>query len=91
MGTDVYGDLFIQLRAEILANPDSWLTETVYEWYDFLYRKSDDIDTYQRECTAPEGFEQYDYSSLQNFLISVAVEQGRKSFNRLVNGAIREI
>lgn len=83
--------MFIQLRTEILNRSDSYLTNEVMLWYDSLYSESEVIDNYDNSKTAPSGFENYDYSSLQNFLISVAIEQGKTQFDNLVKEAEKRL
>lgn len=79
--------MFVQLRTEILNRPNSYLTNEVMLWYNSLYSESEAIDSYSNSKPAPSGFENYDYSSLQNFLISVAIEQGEGEFRKLAKEA----
>lgn len=84
-------DLLIQLRAELTYRPDSYLTNEVMLWYDSLYRESEAIDSYDNSKEAPDGFQNYDFSSLQNLLISIAIEQGERQFKKLAKEAEKRL
>lgn len=72
-----YGDLLIQLNYEIEKNPDSYLTQEVYLWYDSLYRESGDIDGYDNTKICPDEELEYDFSSIEEFLFSITKEAAK--------------
>ena len=87
----MWGDLFVQLRAELINRPDSWLTNEVQTWYDSLYKESQVIDSYSNCDCDQEWSEDLDLSSPQNFVNSLAVSIGKKAFNALVKEAKKAI
>lgn len=81
------GDLLVQLRAELVFRPDSWLTSEVQAWYDSLYKESQDIDTYSNCDCSEDWTDELDFSSPQNFLNSLAIQVGKQAFKKLAKEA----
>lgn len=77
--------MFVQLRYELLNRPNSYLTNEVMTWYDSLYKESEKIETYDNNPILDLDLRKYDYSSIENFLFSVAKDITLKALKKLVN------